>query len=70
MLFDTHTLKEQASPSYLALRQKHHHFMAKALLDVSNLSEDKRAGIAYVQNNLYNLRVEVNGKMAEVIKRN
>ena len=67
MLFDTHTLKEQASPSYLALRQKHHHFMAKALLDVSNLSEDKRAGIAYVQNNLYNLRVEVNGKMAEVI---
>ena len=43
MLFDTHTLKEQASPSYLALRQKHHHFMAKALLDVSNLSEDKRA---------------------------
>ena len=45
MLFDTHTLKEQASPSYLALRQKHHHFMAKALLDVSNLSEDKRAGI-------------------------
>lgn len=64
MLFDTHTLKEQASPSYLALRQKHHHFMAKALLDVSNLSEDKRAGIAYVQNNLYNLRVEVNGKMA------
>ena len=67
MLFDTHTLKEQASPSYLALRQKHHHFMVKALLDVSNLSEDKRAGIAYVQNNLYNLRVEVNGKMAEVI---
>lgn len=67
MLFDTHTLKEQASPSYLALRQKHHHFMAKALLDVPNLSEDKRAGIAYVQNNLYNLRVEVNGKMAEVI---
>ena len=67
MLFDTHTLKEQASPSYLALRQNHHHFMAKALLDVSNLSEDKRAGIAYVQNNLYNLRVEVNGKMAEVI---
>lgn len=67
MLFDTHTLKEQASPSYLALRQKHHHFMAKALLDVSNLSKDKRAGIAYVQNNLYNLRVEVNGKMAEVI---
>ena len=67
MLFDTHTLKEQASPSYLALRQKHHHFIAKALLDVSNLSEDKRAGIAYVQNNLYNLRVEVDGKMAEVI---
>ena len=67
MLFDTHTLKEQASPSYLALRQKHHHFIAKALLDVSNLSEDKRAGIAYLQNNLYNLRVEVNGKMAEVI---
>ena len=67
MLFDTHTLKEQASPSYLALRQKHHHFMVKALLDVSNLSEDKRAGIAYVQNNLYNLRVEVNGKVAEVI---
>ena len=67
MLFDTHTLKEQASPSYLAFRQKHHHFIAMALLDVSNLSEDKRAGIAYVQNNLYNLRVEVNGKMAEVI---
>ena len=67
MLFDTYTLKEQASPSYLALRQKHHHFMAKALLDVSNLREDKRAGIAYVQNNLYNLRVEVNGKVAEVI---
>lgn len=67
MLFDTHTLKEQASPSYLAFRQKHHHFIEKALLDVSNLSEDKRAGIAYVQNNLYNLRVEVNGKMAEVI---
>ena len=67
MLFDTHTLKEQASPSYLALRQKHHHFMAKALLDVSNLSEDKRAGIAYVQSNQYHLRIEVDGQNAHVI---
>lgn len=67
MLFDTHTLKEQASPSYLALRQKHHHFMVKALLDVSNLSEDKRAGIAYVQSNQYHLRIEVDGQNAHVI---
>lgn len=67
MLFDTHTLKEQASPSYLALRQKHHHFIVKALLDVSNLSEDKRAGIAYVQSNQYHLRIEVDGQNAHVI---
>ena len=67
MNFDTHTLKETQSPSYLAVRQRHHHFIFKALLDTSNLSAEKKAGIAYVQSNLYNLRVEVNDKTADVL---
>lgn len=52
------TLKEQASPSYIAVRQQHHCFQAEAVLAADSLKEHVRAGIALLQSNEYHLRAE------------
>lgn len=61
------SLKEEASPSYVALRQKQHSFEARAALCTDNLSEDIKAGIAYVQSNEYHLRVEMGRESVQVV---
>lgn len=61
------SLKEKASPSYLAVRQRHHKFVAKTLLCTENLNGQTRAGMAYVQSNDYHLRVEAGGGSVQVI---
>ena len=69
--FRKETLKEQASPAYVAVRQQHHSFQASALLQTQNLEEGKKAGMALMQSNEYHLRTELSRKgnqlLAEVI---
>lgn len=65
--FGIKTLKEQDSPSYVAIRQQHHNFTVTSTLELANLSKDHRAGLALVQSNEYQLRVESDGSMVEVI---
>lgn len=57
--FRSITLKEQDSPSYVAVRQQHHNFETAATFETANLTDGKRAGIAYVQSNEFHLRAEV-----------
>ena len=61
------TLKDEASPSYIAIRQTAHSFVSKAVLDTSNVEAPCGAGIALMQNNEYNLRVEANKEEAKAI---
>lgn len=67
MNFSSHTLKEKESPSYLSLRQRHHNFTCSVTLCTDNLTDGKRAGMAYVQSNDYHLRIEASKEGAEVI---
>lgn len=57
--FRLETLKEKASPSYIAVRQQHHYFEAAVTLCTDNLSEGRRAGMALMQSDEYHLRVEL-----------
>ncbi|MCM1191943.1 MAG: glycoside hydrolase family 43 protein [Butyrivibrio sp.] len=57
--FRSVTLKEKDSPSYICVRQQHHAFRASAVLEMENLREGRRAGMALVQSNEYHLRVEL-----------
>lgn len=61
------TLKDEASPAYVALRQRHHGFRAGACFDTRSLGAGTKAGIAYVQSNAYHLRVEAGSKAVQVI---
>lgn len=61
------TLKELGSPSYAAVRQQHHRFRAKAVLETAALTEGRRAGLALVQSNEYQLRAEASDGALEVI---
>ncbi len=65
--FGSATLKEQASPSYVAIRQQHHFFEVSTTMCTQGLTQTRRAGIALVQSNAYHLRVEVSDTQAEVI---
>ncbi len=65
--FGSVTLKEAASPSYVAIRQQHHHFEVAATMSTEELTAAQKAGIALVQSNTYHLRVEVSDTKAEVI---
>ncbi len=65
--FGKHTLKEEDSPSYVAIRQQHHSFQAEVTLRTDNLRDGRRAGIALVQSNAYHLRVEIGDAGVEVI---
>lgn len=64
--FQETTLKELASPSYVAVRQQHHSFFVTAVLETEGLTDGRRAGIALVQSNEYQLRAEVTDNMLEV----
>ncbi len=65
--FGSHTLKETASPSFIAIRQQHHSFWVEAGLCTANLREGRRAGLALVQSDRYQLRLEVTDGRGEVI---
>lgn len=68
------TLKEQDSPSYLGLRQRHHAFRMETAVAFGELSAGDgsgtggcRAGIALIQSNEYHLRLEVTESCLEAI---
>lgn len=61
------TLKEPASPSYIALRQQHHHFQAEAVLAADSLTAHNRGGMALMQSDEYHLRVEADREQIAVI---
>ena len=61
------TLNSMGRPSYLAIRQQHHGFAVAATLSVKELADGTKAGIALVQNEAYQLRVEVTDGKAEAV---
>lgn len=61
------TIKEKASPSYVAIRQQHHAFCATTKVNVAGLSGNECAGIVLMQSNEYNLRIEANCEIIKVI---
>ena len=65
--FGSRTLKEIASPSFVAVRQQHHEFQVEALLCTENLRDGRKAGLALVQSDRYQLRMELGDVRAEVI---
>lgn len=65
--FGSHTLRETASPSFVAVRQQHHEFRAAARLRNDNLQCGKRAGLALVQSDKSQLRLEICDGFAEAI---
>ncbi|MGN0143324.1 MAG: glycoside hydrolase family 43 protein [Roseburia sp.] len=52
------TLKDLASPSYLALRQRHQDYQAGVLMRFTPQTNDECAGIAVMQSNEYHIRFE------------
>jgi alpha-N-arabinofuranosidase len=60
-------IKAVASPSFVSIRQQHHYFESTAELDVSALAVNESAGLVLLQNNLYNLRVEVDGTKCNMV---
>ncbi len=65
--FGRQTLKEIASPSFVAVRQQHHEFLVKAGFCIDNLASGRKAGVALVQSDQYQLRMEVSDGQTEVI---
>lgn len=62
------TLTEKASPSYVSIRQQHHSFCATATLSLSGLhAKGSKAGMALVQNDQYQLRLEASEEEVSVI---
>lgn len=55
----TDNLTEEATPSYICIRQDSHSFEAKATFLTDNLYMGARAGIALVQSNKFQVRFEV-----------
>ena len=63
----TDYLTETAYPSYVGIRQDSHVFEAKVSFYTDNLMMGARAGIAYVQNNRFQLRFELTENIARVV---
>ena len=59
LAFRSVTLKDQDRPGYVCIRQQHHSFETEVVLATDNLTDGRRAGMAYVQSNTYHLRTEV-----------
>ncbi len=53
-------MKDNISSSYVAIRQQHHNFKVSATVCAAGLTGTESAGLAYMQCNEYNLRLEVN----------
>lgn len=61
------TLIDVASPAFVSIRQQHHYFVSSACFDPTTLKAGESAGMALMQNNLYNLRVEVKDNVCSMI---
>lgn len=61
------TLKQEESPSYVAIRQQHHQLTVSAQVDIKSLKGTETAGIALVQSNEYQLRMEAGVQGIQVI---
>lgn len=66
LAFRAVTLKEQDSPSYVAIRQQHHRFVSWTRVFAQELKDGARAGIALMQSNDFNLRAEL-GREGDVL---
>lgn len=60
-------MTEEASPSYVGIRQQHHRFMVGSWLSMEGITGQRKAGIALVQSNEYQLRLEVSEGRAEAV---
>lgn len=58
------TIKEEASPAFVSVRQQHHSFEAVTKVNVGDVEEGSEAGLVLIQNNLYNFKVVANDKKA------
>lgn len=65
--FGSHTLKEIASPSFIAVRQQHHNFQVSAKLKTKGLNQGRKAGLVLVQSDKSQLRMEISCGQAELI---
>lgn len=63
----TDNMTENGFPSYVAIRQDCHGFEAKVTFYIDNLFMGTRAGIAYFQNDKYQLRFEVSENRGRVV---
>ena len=60
-------LTEEATPSYVCVRQDSHSFEAQCTFYTDNLYMGARAGIAYMQNDKFQLRFEITECKARVV---
>lgn len=67
LAFGTDPLTGQGVPSFVCIRQQHHIFTVTASLKTENIQGKGVAGLVLLQNNLYHLKVEVNGTQAALI---
>lgn len=65
--FGEDALTTQGVPSYVCIRQQHHVFTVSTALKVAGIAEGGVAGLVLFQNNLFHLKVEVNGTKAALI---
>lgn len=67
LTFGKARMTDAASPSYVGIRQQHHHFMISSWLSMEGIKGEKKAGIALLQSDEYQLRLEVSENKAEAI---
>lgn len=66
----TATLRELESPSYIAVRQQHQRFRVTVALQTEQIMDGVTAGLALVQNQDYQLRLEVSEHRIQVMLAN
>lgn len=60
-------LSQEATPSYVGIRQQHHAFKCKARVNMEPLTHNRYAGVVYYQSNQYYFAVRGNREVIEVI---
>ncbi len=60
-------IKAVASPSYVSIRQQHHYFKSSSDIVLDSVGKGESAGLVLMQNNLYNLRAEINDDECKMI---
>lgn len=65
--FSKYSLKEKESPSFIAVRQKHHNFISNTKLLTEGLTDKTKAGMVYMQSNEAHLRAEAGKGEVQII---